>query len=516
MEKYSGVWGRQQVNHLLKRTMFGATRKDVDYFLSLGLDQTVNELINPSAPLPPPPIKTYTDPLDDASVPVGQTWVNTPIVSSDLYNRRIDTIRPWWIGVLINQDRSVREKMTMFWHTHFVSSIVVIHNPIFAYKYIDLLRRNSLGNFKTFARDISIDGGMLGYLNGYLSSKTAPDENYARELQELFTLGKENVPNYTESDVKQAARLLTGWRQNDAQATVYFDANDHDTGDKQFSSFYNNTLIKGSTDGMTELNALIDMIFSKKPEVSKYIVRRLYRYFVYHDITDAIELNVIAPLAQILVDNNWEIKPVLKELFSSAHFYSPEVQACIIKSPLDLTIGFIREFNASGFMDMSVNTLNKYQKYIEVHVQTRSLGQTIGDPPDVSGWKAYYQKPMFNKVWIGSDTISKRNTFSDTYMINYENVDIVAFTRTLPNPSDPNRLIIDFLETAYRYTMSQDFINKTKTDILLGGQANDYYWTNAWTNYIANPSSVLAYNIVYEKLKTLYRYLTTLPQYQLL
>jgi uncharacterized protein (DUF1800 family) len=515
MEKYTGTWGRDQVTHLLKRTMFGSTKKDVDYFLTRTLDQAIDELINPTAPLPPPPVKTYSDPLDDAIIPMGQTWVNSVIQNNDIYNKRLDTLRPWWIGVLVNQDRSVREKMTLFWNTHFTAAIGVIHNPTFAYKYIDLLRRNSLGNFKTFARDISIDGGMLGYLNGYLSSKAAPDENYARELQELFTLGKENNPNYTEDDVKQAARLLTGWRQNPTTGTVYFDANDHDTGDKQFSSFYNNTVIKGGTDGMAELNALIDMIFNKKQEVATFIVKRLYKYFVYYNIDSTIELNVIQPLAQTLINNNWEIKPVLRELFTSAHFYSPEVQACIIKSPLELCIGYLREFNAVSYMNMSVDTLRKYEKYIEVHVETRGMGQTIGDPPDVSGWKAYYQKPMFNRIWISSDTVTKRNVYSDSY-INFENINIIEYTKSLPNPSDPNRLIIDFLSTAYRYPMSQEFINKTKTDILLIGQTNDYYWTNAWTNYIANPTNTLAYNTVYEKLKSLYKYLTTLPQYQLM
>ena len=137
---------------------------------------------------------------------------------------------------------------------------------------------------------------MLIHLNGFLNSKQAPDENYAREFQELFTIGVGNDSHYTENDVIAAARVLTGWRIQDNTLNVYMDSSEHDTASKTFSSFYNNTVIAGSSDGMQELNAFVDMIFSTD-EAAKFFCRKIYKWFVYYDIDDDTETNVITPLA---------------------------------------------------------------------------------------------------------------------------------------------------------------------------------------------------------------------------
>ena len=186
---------------------------------------------------------------------------------------------------------------------------------------------------------------MLRYLNGYVNTASAPDENYARELQELFTLGKGPAVQYTEADVRTAARVLTGWRINTTNYTSYFDATRHDTAAKVFSSFYGGKTITGKTGaaGATETDELIDMIFLKD-EVSKFICRRLYRWFVYYKIDAAVELNIIEPLAKIFRDNNYEIKPVMRALLQSEHFYDVLNQGCLIKSPVDLIVGHLREF----------------------------------------------------------------------------------------------------------------------------------------------------------------------------
>src|SRR6478672_11169439 len=147
---------------------------------------------------------------------------------------------------------------------------------------------------------------MLRYLNGYLNTATAPDENYGRELQELFTIGKDPVTNlapYAEDDVKNAAKILTGHRINGNTFSYFFDATRHDSTDKTFSTFYNNTVIKGRTGaaGAQETDDLLNMIFAKN-EVSKFIVRKLYRWFVYYVIDETTEANVIEPLATIFRD----------------------------------------------------------------------------------------------------------------------------------------------------------------------------------------------------------------------
>jgi uncharacterized protein (DUF1800 family) len=189
---------------------------------------------------------------------------------------------------------------------------------------------------------------MLYYLNGRLNTKRAPDENYARELQELFTLGKGSGSKYTEDDVKQTARVLTGFTINPTTSpfsTSFVSAN-HDTGDKTFSSFYGNTVIKGRTGinaGMDELKDLLDMIFNVE-EVSKFICRRLYKYFVYYELDSTIETNVIEPLAKVFRDNGYEIKPVLKTLFESEHFYDVWNRGAMIKDPLSHTVGYLRQW----------------------------------------------------------------------------------------------------------------------------------------------------------------------------
>ncbi len=137
--------------------------------------------------------------------------------------------------------------MTLFWHNHWTCEISVIERPTFAYIYSQLLRESSVGNFKKMVKDVTLNIAMLRYLNGDLNSKSSPDENYARELQELFTLGKENNPNYTEDDVKAAARLLTGYKIDMDTEVVSFKPEDHDTNSKTFSSFYNGTVIAGRT-----------------------------------------------------------------------------------------------------------------------------------------------------------------------------------------------------------------------------------------------------------------------------
>ena len=176
--------------------------------------------------------------------------------------------------------------MVLFWHHHFSVQQQEVENAQFLYRHHNLLRTNALGNFKTLVREVTIDPAMLIHLNGYLNAKQAPDENYAREMQELFAIGKGNDSLYTEDDVIAAARVLTGWRINDDPLSSYFDSGAHDTGSKTFSAFYNNTTIAGSSNGDQELDALVNMIFNTT-EAARFICRKLYKWFVYYEIDDA-------------------------------------------------------------------------------------------------------------------------------------------------------------------------------------------------------------------------------------
>jgi len=524
----AGTLTAQQAAHLLKRTMFGATKADIDYFTGKSVSAAVDELLNIPASLPAPPVKNYDntdieagDP--DLNVAQGATWVNT--VSKGVVSnfQRGKSIKCWWLGQMINQDRSIREKMTLFWANHWTAEINVIERPTFAYGYSQLLRGSALGNFKKMVKDVTLNIAMLRYLNGYLNSKNAPDENYARELQELFTLGKENTPNYTEDDVKAAARLLTGYKIDMDTEIMSFKPEDHDQTSKTFSSFYNGTVIagrSGATAGDAEIDDLINMIFSKTTEVSEFIVKKLYRWFVYYTIEPATYTNVIKPLAQLFVSSNWEIKPVISALLNSEHFFDPLSQGCLIKSPLDMIVGLAREFNVK-FPD-ATDYVNQYNMWDFLQTQSAAMQQDICDPPNVAGWPSYYQIPMFYETWINHDTMPRREKLIDQlimtgYMRNSLQliIDPVKFTEQFPNAGDPNQLINDVLDVLYRVPISDASKATIKQQILLTGQTDDTYWTNAWTIYQQNPTNPTAYNPVFTRLQTFYKYLMNLAEYQL-
>ena len=528
LARYSGPWTKNEVRHLLKRTMFGATRSDIDYFLSRGLDASVDELLTlPTSP-PTPPVKNYTNnfiPATDPDYAIngGETWININASSAIADQFRRDSFKSWWLGHMLNQQRSITEKMTLFWHNHFSTKANDIGRAIWAYKNNVLCRQYALGNFKQLVKEMTIDVAMLKFLNGYLNVKTSPDENYSRELQELFTLGKENNPNYTEDDVKNAAKVLTGWKIDNTTNTHFFNPALHETSSKQFSSFYNNTVIagrSGSTAGELELNDLVDMIFTKEIEVSRFIVKKIYRYFVYYKIDAATEANVINPLAQILVVSNWEIKPVLEALFKSEHFFDALNRSCYIKSPIDLIVGLCREYEVV-FPDHA-DYETSYYMWSYLYVFGNQLQQHIGDPPDVAGWKAYYQSPQFHEIWINTDTYPGRNYFTDVMIgSGYTKngfkmiIDAVEFTKKVSsNPSDPNLLI----EHASKFILTNELTTarkaKIKRQILLSNQDQDYYWTNAWNAYVANPTPA-NYQVVFFRLRDMYKYLMNLAEYQL-
>lgn len=521
---YAGPWTRNEVQHLLKRTMFGSTKTDIDYFTGRTMDQAVNELLNPVAALPSPPLNDYTEDVADPVVAAGATWINNPLLPTavELNQARRLSFKRWWVGVMLNQDRSIREKLTLFWADHFGTETNTIGLSHFVYKHNDLLRNGCLGNFRTLVKNVTVDPGMLIYLNGYLNSASAPDENYARELLELFTLGKGPTVAYSEEDVRRAARILTGWRISPTTALTVFDPANHDTGNKQFSSYFGSTTINGqaAANGALETDDLLTMIFTKD-EVSKYICRSIYRWFVYYTLDEAAELNVIEPLAAILRNNNYEIRPVLSALFKSEHFYDVLNQGCMIKSPADQVIGCMREFKVA-FPPVATEYNDSYNMWQYIFNWMAVMGQNMGDPPNVSGWPAYYQEPSFHEIWINHDTLPKRNQFTDIMVNNgYTRnnkkivIDTIAFTQAFSNPGDPNILLNDALAVLYRVPLSETIKQNIKQSILLSGQTEDYYWTNAWNGYLVDPTNMTAAAIISNRLKSLYQYLMNLSEYQL-
>ena len=522
---YTGPWRTNEVIHLLKRTMFGAKKSDVDYFATRTMNQTVDELLNPTAPNPAPPVKEYTTSTQpgtpDTNIAQGTTWVNDINNDGTVQSQRRASYKKWWTGTLINQDRSIREKMVFLWIDHFGNEANDVGNANWVYMQHSLLRQNVLGNFKQMIDAITKDYAMLRYLNGYLNVASAPDENYGRELLELFTLGKGPGSQYTEADVKETAKVLTGWRINGTNYTTFFDPNRHSTVNKTFSSFFNNTVITGrtgATAGQLELNDLLNMIFAQN-EVAKFIVRKFYRWFVYYEIDATTEANVITPLADIFRSNNYNILPVLTALFKSEHFFDVLNQGCIIKTPADIVIGSMREYNVR--MPLSTDWNTGYGHWNTLYAFMITQGLNLHDPPNVAGMPAYYQEPSFHEIWITTDSLPKRNQFTDImtntgylrlgFRMQFE---FVEYAKTLSNPGNPNTLIDDALKYLYRINLSPQVKEQMKIQMLLSNQLYDYYWTNAWSAYIASPT-VANFNIVNTRLKDLFRYLMNLSEYQL-
>jgi uncharacterized protein (DUF1800 family) len=511
---YTGPFGKPELLHLLRRAFFGVNKADLAYFSNKSLQQVVNILLTPPALQPNPPLADYTG---DPAIAVGTTWVNGPS-NNNYQTQRGSSLKAWWISQMLTPGVSIREKMVLFLHNHAPTTIGgAVNEAIFAYRYNVLLRTHALGNFKSFIRALTIDPAMLYYLNGRSNFKNAPNENYARELQELFTIGKDLSAHFTESDVQQAARVLTGWRVNTTTLQTYFDPNVHDTGNKTFSSFYNNTDIQGKmgpTAGDQELDALLNMIFAH-PEVARYLVRKIYRFFVYYDIDSNIENNVIVPLADIFRNGNYEMAPVLQALFTSQHFFDQiESKGCMLRNPLEFCVGIGRIFGLTG---LAGDTTGLYRNYRFFRDNASQQTMDIGAPPDVSGWPPYYQKPNYHELWINADTLRKRKEFIDRIIISGSNgmkADIILFTAGLSNPADPNALIAEVLELVHTLPSDPTVIASLKS-ILLSNQASDAYWTIAWNTYQNNPNTTNL-NIVRTRLQTFYQAVLGMAEYNLI
>lgn len=520
IQPYGGTWGETQVKHLLRRAMFGHSRADVAFFKGMSMSDAVDYLMNIPSIQPDPPVNGYNTATNiDPDIAPGQTWVNGP-ENPDFTAQRRASLYAWSMEQILKPERHIREKMTVFLHNHFATEAEQVFSPVIAYRHMKLLRENCLGNFRDLVRYITTDVAMLIYLNGYVNTKTAPDENYARELMELFTLGKSPDSQYTEDDVKAAARILTGWRVNFTGLNSFFSEVVHDTGDKTFSGFYGNRVITGKIgpSGAGETDELLDMIFTHEDIVARFIVRKLYRYFVYYVIDTDIENNVIIPLANIF-KTDWELKPVVTALLKSEHFYDSRNFGCMIKNPLDVFATFIKQFE----VQMPVSPVeNVHQAYYAVWAGSAVSGMFLCNPPNVAGWPAYYQTPQYHQLWLNSDTLPKRIQYTVAMLVGLPyrggsklQADVIAYASGCTDPSDPDKLIQETIDMMYAMDISSTHKEGLKKSTLLFGQDQNYYWTNAWNDYIANPADAAKKQTVTNGLLLMLKYLLDLAENQL-
>ncbi len=529
IETYNGEWSETQASHLLRRTLFGIKKEELRHFSNLTLSQAVKELLKDS-PKPEPPVNNYNDlsaDIEDPHVAEGETWVEAPYSNQNEANRII-SLKSWVINNFLTQEATIHEKMILFWHNLLVTQSWDVFVSKTSYQYFEMLREHALGNYKAMIKALTLDPAMLLFLNGTLNHKDAPDENYARELQELFCIGKGPNSKYTERDVQLAAKILTGWVINwdddimkEGRAGTYFFPPIHDTSDKEFSEFYGNRVIEGRSGerGKEELDELLDMIFDNE-ETAYYICRRIYTFFVYGEIDANTEERVIKPLAKIFRESNYEIKPVLEALFQSEHFFHPLNQGAQVKNPTDLLLAAWRTFEMPTELDDSSKTT---QLHISMLWQMANMGMEIGDPPSVAGWPAYYQAPQFDRSWITTDTITNRAAITDSmifwgFWVNQQvqvNIDFLTFLKALDKPDDPNELLKEVSTLLFGYPVSEATLQSLK-GILLSGQQTDGYWTNAWTLYRKAPDNEEYKLAVENRLKSTFQRLLQLAENQLI
>ena len=524
LTKYTGTWSKAEAAHLLRRTLYGPKVSEINAFASKTLSESVDALLDTTAYSFLPPVNNYQNQTPDTAVAYGSTWVNAPL-NVNLEGSRKVSLKSWLWSLPARQKTTIMEKMIVFWHNHMPVQIQDIPLASLAYFYVKVLNDYALGNFKTMVKQITVDPAMLYYLNGRLNTKNAPDENYSRELQELFTLGKGPNSKYTEDDVKAAAKVLTGFNINFTTTpfSTGFSAFNHDSTNKTFSSFYSNKTITGKTGvtaGSLELDDLLSMIFSVE-EVSKHICRKLYRYFVYYEIDANSEANVIEPLAKIFRDSNYEIKPVLKALFESEHFYDEWNRACVIKDPLTHQAGLVRQW------EMSFPTATDYETNYQIYAVGSYFGQitqmNLGDPPSVSGWEAWYQMPLYHRIWLNSDSLPKRNQFQDYLMSVGHKVKTFTFmvdpwivTKQFSDPKNVNTLILEACDFLLPLQLSNAQIGTLK-EILLPGGIPDYNWSDEYraATDAGDPNHAASLATATTKLRNLYRNIMNLSEYQL-
>lgn len=531
LKEYSGEWNSTIASHVLRRTLFGFRKSDLNKALSFSnLSQCVDELIKVDNFQDDPPIKFFDNGQYNDTVSVGETWINAPF-NPALENERMISLKAWWFGKILNQRFNIQEKMCLFWHNHFATESEVVRVGIYQHQTYELFRKHAVGNFKSLVEKISIDPTMALYLNLNENIVGRPNENYARELFELFTLGKGpligegNYTYFTENDIREAAKVLTGWnlriRGTDIEKELKFYPTLHDFTIKNFSEAFNNASIQPSTEN--EYKELINMIFDHD-QASKHIIRKLYRWFVYYKIDDNIEKNIIEPLSIIFKENNFEISVVLKKLLKSEHFVnSIGVQ---IKNPLDYTIGLIK--NLESNMPTRNNPLleeytNNYIAWFYYGLGTLVDQQLdLFDPPSVAGWEAYYQQPSYYRIWVSSATIQVRHSYFNTMFsargFNRNAVQFkpsaIQFAESLDNPSDPVKLIDEMCERFFPINLTSKQKERLKSNLVDDGQG-DYNWTDLWITYQTNRNDQVTVATVESKLTNLLKAAFELAEYQL-
>ena len=392
-------FGYEQARHLLWRAGFGGTPTQINTLVKWGLNKSVDQLLNyesipfdePRADLFDHDIMRPTSDEEKGELARARKAGDETLVArfraqrqeaQRLDREQMTKIQHWWLKRMVETPRPLEEKMALFWHGHFATSYRTIEDSYHMYMQNRLFRRFAVGSYAKLLYEIIRDPAMIAYLNNNESRKGKPNENLAREIMELFSLG---VGNYTEKDIKEGARALTGYTFDDD--TFVFNRKNHDTGTKSILG------AMGPLDGDGFVTAIL-----QQPACSEFMCTKLYKFFVADLPTGSKDMDqaahaVCQSLSAEFSLGNYEIKPVLRKLFLSEHFYQPRVMGERIKSPTELVVGTIRSLDTPA-RDLGMLT-----------TAMNMMGQNIFYPPSVKGWDG-------GRAWINTATMFVRQNIA--------------------------------------------------------------------------------------------------------
>lgn len=460
-------WNRQRAQHLLRRLGYSAPPAAIDALVVLPPGKAVDTLVDAAAQLPPfpaPPwanwnLNNYQDIGKEAQAQYAE-WITTTIK-----------------GMLSN---GFREKLTLFWHNHFVTQTDVYFCPSYLYQYHNLLQTHALGNFKNFVKAIGLTPAMLVYLNGVQNNRFRPNENYARELFELFTLGRDQ--GYTQTDIRETARALTGWNGATTPCgSISFVKELFDPGNKT---------IFGKT-GAYGYNELHDLLFAeRRNQIATFICRKLYSHFVNPEPDEAI----VAGLAQTFLANNFELAPVLRQLFKSEHFFDTYIIGVQIKSPYDFVLTLIQELNLQ---------IPSEDVYLAIFYFCGQLGQELFQPLDVAGWPG-------NRTWVTNTYLSGRWQAMDFLLYSIYEQQPQLF-RTLAKYLSNNSRNPETVTRA----IAQFFLPQPQEELVDLKLATAVFKSEVPQNYFDDEEWNLDWDVAPAQVALLLRYLGRLPEFQL-
>ena len=514
---YSQPLGRRKAKHLLRRTCFNFSPEKIDEFANLTPSQALWSLSAPS-------VRKLYEPID----PKGEDWDDMHWTSStkdpgDFTRqgaKRVSVAGWWWYNAF--NEITLEHKLTLFLHTCFTTSKDSgTGTSTHFYDHLRLLQKYAFGDLKTLANKITIDNAMLLYLDNNVNNRWNPNENYAREFLELFTIlkgeqkGDGDYTNYTEHDVQMAAQVFSGFKNKNDRSIIdaetglpmgYIKVNHHVQDDKTFSAAFGNATITGGSDVasiLQEHEDFVNMIFSQDATAVSY-VRKLYRFFVKSEWDSSVETDIINPLAQDLRDNGFQLLPVLKKLLESEHFYDEDdnqntdnIIGSIIKHPMQLWTEIISAFKVNL---VDANQQDKWEEYYHYFFKNfahnscfSAAGFNMFSPDSVAGYPADYQEPNYDRQWFTSVSIIARYKYMDSFLMgknlitgggSFESiVDSIEYVEsTISNPYDATTIVSEIAQYLYPEDIDQDRVDYFKD--ILTGTLGDVYWTGAWADYI--------------------------------